>query len=78
VVISGQDRIILTRTRALKLHVNQVEKARLKKMGVPVLDYDGAAYFDFESFEDLDNVRSSVVSLSFRTAYDLGMRPDPQ
>ncbi|KAG7100202.1 hypothetical protein E1B28_001977 [Marasmius oreades] len=34
-----------------QLHVNQVEKARLKSIGVPVLDYDGVGLFDVDSFE---------------------------
>ncbi|KAF9255778.1 hypothetical protein L218DRAFT_883359 [Marasmius fiardii PR-910] len=34
-----------------QLHINQAEKARLKKIGVPVPDYDGAALFDTDSFD---------------------------
>ncbi|KAJ8085304.1 hypothetical protein PM082_004099 [Marasmius tenuissimus] len=37
-----------------QLHVNQAEKSRLKKMGVPVLDYDGVVLFDFESFDAMN------------------------
>ncbi|KAF9257045.1 hypothetical protein L218DRAFT_157627 [Marasmius fiardii PR-910] len=35
-----------------QLHVNQAEKARLKKMGVPILDYDGVALFDTDNYEN--------------------------
>ncbi|KAG7100199.1 hypothetical protein E1B28_001974 [Marasmius oreades] len=34
-----------------QLHVNQEEKARLKKIGEQVLDYDGVVMFDTDSFE---------------------------
>ncbi|KAL0569239.1 hypothetical protein V5O48_012726 [Marasmius crinis-equi] len=42
-----------------QLHVNQAEKARLKKLGVPVLDFDGIALFDSETFDSLKSVFSS-------------------
>ena len=57
-------------SRELKLHVNQAEKERLRNMGVPLLDYDGLAYIDFESFEDMNNVRSSFSSLSSCPTYN--------
>ncbi|KAK7051493.1 hypothetical protein VNI00_004467 [Paramarasmius palmivorus] len=34
-----------------QLHVNQSEKQQLENLGLPVLDYDGVALFDVESFE---------------------------
>ncbi|KAK1236159.1 hypothetical protein PQX77_000601 [Marasmius sp. AFHP31] len=42
-----------------QLHVNQAEKGRLKKMGVPVLDYDGAVLFDSESFDAMNTAFST-------------------
>ena len=47
-------------------------------MGVLALDYDGAAYIDFESFENMNNMRSSVRRLSSRTAYNLRIKPGLQ
>ncbi|KAL0069470.1 hypothetical protein AAF712_003505 [Marasmius tenuissimus] len=34
-----------------QLHVNQEEKEKLKKAGIPVVDFDGIPAFDAESFE---------------------------
>ncbi|KAK1231612.1 hypothetical protein PQX77_005257 [Marasmius sp. AFHP31] len=34
-----------------QLHINQEEKEKLKKAGIPVVDFDGIPAFDAESFE---------------------------
>ncbi|KAJ8085200.1 hypothetical protein PM082_003994 [Marasmius tenuissimus] len=39
-----------------QLHVNQEEREKMKKHGVPVLNYDGVVSFDVDSFQGFEDV----------------------